>query len=334
MDALTIRAAVPRSQEPPGNLPRPSERSHTWLRRLSVAATAITFILIAIGGLVRATESGLGCEGWPKCTSDRWLPPLEYHAIIEYVHRFTAFVDIVLVSLLAVVAWRRFRRIRRVIVPATAAVFLIFFQAALGGIVVKGELHALLVSAHLVTAMVFAAVLVSVTVASFTLGRGEPGPVDGLTRLAWLAAAGTLALIAVGAYVRGEGAGLVFPDWPLMDGRVIPAISSAPTAIHFAHRLLSVIVGALILLVMVAARRDRGEASPVAMLAMGASLLFASQVVIGAANVWSRLAPAAVVAHVTVAGLTWGAVVATAATSRVRAGRIVDRTSRLAGSSA
>lgn len=293
----------------------------------------MTFLLIAIGGLVRATESGLGCEGWPKCTPDRWLPPLEYHAIIEYVHRFTAFLDIVLVSLLAVVAWRRFRRSRRVIVPATAAVLLIFFQAALGGIVVRGELHALLVSAHLVTAMVFAAVLVSVTVASFALDRGELRPIDGLIRLAWLAAGGTLALIAVGAYVRGEGAGLVFPDWPLMDGRVIPGISSAPAAIHFAHRLLSVVVGAVVLTVAVRARRERGEGNWVATVAVAAAVLFASQVVIGAANVWSKLAPAAVVAHVTVAGLTWGAVVATAATSRVRAGRAVDGASRLAGSS-
>lgn len=293
----------------------------------------MTFALIAIGGLVRATESGLGCEGWPKCTPDRWLPPLEYHAIIEYVHRFTAFVDVVLVSLLAVVGWRRFRRVRRVVVPATAAVVLIFFQAALGGIVVKGDLHALLVSAHLVTAMVFAGVLVSLTVASFTLEHRMPGPIDRVARLAWLAAAGTLALIAVGAYVRGEGAGLVFPDWPLMDGRVVPGISSAPAAIHFSHRILSVIVGAMVLVVAVQSRRERGGGSPVAILAVGAVVLFAAQVLIGAANVWSRLAPAAVVAHVAVASLTWGAVVATAVTSRVGAGRI-DRAPQLAGDAA
>lgn len=280
---------------------------------------ATTFLLIAIGGLVRATESGLGCTGWPKCTSDRWLPPLEYHALIEYSHRFTAFLDIVLVAVLALVVWRRYSRIRRLTAPATAALFLIFFQAGLGGIVVKGELHALLVSAHLATAMVFAGVLVYVTVASFTLGAKTSGPADGLTPLAWMAAAGTLVLIAVGAYVRGEEAGLVFPDWPLMHGRLVPVISSAPAGIHFAHRVLAVVVGILVLLVAVRARRERPPGDAVTVLSAVAVLLFVAQVLIGAANVWSKLAAAAVVAHVAVAGLAWGAVVATAATSRTTA---------------
>jgi heme A synthase len=313
---MSSRTTLSPPQEPPGRAPAPRARSRGWLRGLSIAATATTFLLIAIGGLVRATGSGLGCKGWPKCSPDRWLPPVEYHAIIEYTHRFTAFLDIVLVSLLAVVVWSRYSRIRRLNVPATAAVLLIFFQAVLGGIVVKGELHAFLVSAHLATAMVFAAVLVYGTVASFTSDDRIGGPVDGLARLARLAVAGTLVVIAVGAYVRGEAAGLVFPDWPLMDGRLVPRIGSGPAGLHFAHRVLALAVGVLVLLVAVRARRERGGRDPVALLASGAALLFALQVLIGAADVWSKLAPAAVVGHVAVASLTWGAVVATAVTAR------------------
>src|SRR6185312_9456256 len=97
--------------------------------------------LIAVGALVRATGSGLGCTGWPKCTPNRWLPPIEYHALIEYTHRMTAFVDVVLVALLAVLVWRRYRNQPRVFRPAAAAVVLVLFQAVLGGIVVKGDLH-------------------------------------------------------------------------------------------------------------------------------------------------------------------------------------------------
>jgi heme A synthase len=286
------------------------------LRGLSIAATATTFLLIAIGGLVRATGSGLGCSGWPKCTTDRWLPPLRYHAIIEYSHRFTAFLDIVLVVALTALVWFRYRSVPRVIVPATAAFFLIFFQAVLGGIVVKGELHAFLVSAHLATAMVFAGVLVYVTVASFTMDERPAGRADGLTRLARVAAGGTLVLIAVGAYVRGEGAGLIFPDWPLMNGRLVPVIDTVPAGVHFTHRALALVVGVLVVLVAVRAWRDRPSGDAVTILASVAALLVATQVLIGAANVWSRLAPAAVVAHVAVASLTWGAVVATAVTAR------------------
>lgn len=314
MSGRTILSPPRRPPGPPADV---SERSHAWLRGLSLAATATTFLLIAIGGVVRATGSGLGCSGWPKCTRDRWLPPLEYHAIIEYSHRFTAFLDIVLVVLLAVVVWKRYSGVRRVRIPTTAAVFLIFFQAVLGGIVVRGELHAVLVSAHLATAMVFAGVLIYATVASFTLGAVIDRPVDALTRLSRVAAACTLVLIAVGAYVRGEGAGLVFPDWPLMNGRLVPSISAAPAGVHFAHRVLALAVGVLVVAVAVRARRERNGRAAVATLATVAALLFIAQVLIGAANVWSKLAAAAVVAHVAVASLTWGAVVATAAVSRV-----------------
>jgi heme A synthase len=316
MAAMSSRTTLSPPKGQAGHRAERAGHSHGWLRALSITAATTTFLLIAIGGLVRATGSGLGCSGWPKCTSDRWLPPFEYHAVIEYSHRFTAFLDIVLVVLLAVVVWRRYPRTRRVSVPAAAAVFLIFFQAILGGIVVKGELHAFLVSAHLATAMIFAGVLVHVTVVSFTMDAKITGSADGLTRLARVAAAGTLILIAVGAYVRGEGAGLVFPDWPLMDGRLVPAISSAPAGVHFAHRLMALVVGVVVLLVAARARRERPRRDPVAILAAAAALLFVSQVVIGAANVWSRLAPAAVVAHVAVASLTWGATVAIAAVSR------------------
>jgi heme a synthase len=296
------------------------------LRRLAVAATATTFVLIAIGALVRATGSGLGCTGWPKCSTDRWLPPLEHHALIEYTHRMTAFVDVVLVALLAVLVWRRHRAVPRIFRPVVAAVVLVVFQAVLGGIVVKGDLHALLVTAHFMTAMVLAGTLVVATVAAFSMDRAA-APIrsmDGLARLAWLTAAGVFVLLAVGAYVRGEGVGLAFRDWPLMGGRLIPDLSHVSQALHFAHRGLALAVFVLALVFVLAAWRARAERTAVARLALVAAGLFAAQILVGAANVWSRLAPAAVTAHVAVAGLLWGTVVGAAEASRLPAARPVN----------
>src|SRR5947209_8096816 len=158
--------------------PNGAGRSHRRLRAAAIGAAALTFLLIAVGGLVRATGSGEGCTGWPKCSAHRWLPPLQYHAVIEYSHRMTAFLDIVLVFALAVVAWRGYRRVPSVFVPAVAAAGLIVLQAALGGIVVKGALPPLLVTAHFATAMVLAAVLVYMAVSAFTL---EAVPTEGPT---------------------------------------------------------------------------------------------------------------------------------------------------------
>jgi heme a synthase len=306
---------------PPGPYP-----SNGRLRGLTLAATATTFLLIAVGALVRATDSGLGCTGWPKCSPNRWLPPLEHHALIEYSHRMTAFVDVVLVAALALLAWRRYRAVPRVFGPAVAAIVLVVFQAVLGGIVVRGDLHALLVTAHFMTAMVLAGTLVVAAVAAFSIDRATT-PVramDAMPRLAWLTAAGLFVLLGVGAYVRGEGAGLAFGDWPLMGGRLIPDLSHLSLALHFAHRGLALVVFVMSLVFLAAAWQRRAERPGVVRLALVAAGLFVAQILVGAANVWSHLAPAAVTAHVAVAGLLWGTVVAAAEVSRLTAPRPTD----------
>jgi cytochrome c oxidase assembly protein subunit 15 len=305
---------------PNGRARRDAPTNHTRLRGLAIASVATTFLLIAVGGLVRATNSGLGCSGWPKCTPQRWLPPLEYHAIIEYSHRLTAFIDIVLIGVLAAIAWRGYRGSPRIVRPAMAAVGLVFVQAALGGIVVRGDLAALLVTAHFATAMVLVGVLVFAVVASFSLDARLDHPADGLAQLATFTSALTFALVGVGAYVRGEKAGLVFPTWPLMNGRLLPDLPTTPAAVHFAHRVLALAVGVLISLLAARAWRHRRAKPATATLALLALALFVAQVLVGAANVWSRLAAPAVVAHVALAALTWGALVSTTATARIAGG--------------
>jgi protoheme IX farnesyltransferase len=311
-DALGSKAAGG-----PDRIPAPPAMGR--FRKLAVATTAATFVLIAVGGLVRATGSGLGCPEWPKCHG-RWIPPLEHHALIEYSHRLSAAIVVGLIGWLAVWAFVKFRTTPQIARPAWLAGGLVFVQAALGAIVVHGELEAALVTIHFATGMILAGTLVWLTVNAFCAERRTRGKVEatttaGYAQLTSATAAGVFILLLVGAYVRGLGAGGAFGDWPLMDGKVLPAPGHLATP-HFVHRALALIVGGLVVAVAYRAWKREPKEAAVRALSAAAAGLYLAQVGVGAANVFSRLAPAAVVAHVTLAALTWGSVLALAVVSR------------------
>src|SRR5689334_16517053 len=52
----------------------------------------------------------------------------------------------------------------------------------------------------------------------------------------------SLVLVALGGYVRGTGAGLACPDWPLCYGRAVPAELKPGIAQEVGHRYLASIV--------------------------------------------------------------------------------------------
>ncbi len=297
----------------------------TRFRRLAIATTAATLLLVAVGGLVRATGSGLGCPGWPTCFG-RWVPPLEYHAIIEYSHRLIASIVVVLIAVQAVFAWRRFRDVRGIFLPSLAAVVLVLVQAALGGIVVEGGLEATLVTLHFTTAMALLGVVVTITANAFCLVQppakwSVSGSDPSFARLAAWTAAATFALLIVGAYVRAEGAGLAFRDWPLMDGRLVPALDGVATPM-FVHRVLAALVMLLVVWLAVRARTMTNRSTDLVVLSTTAVLLYVAQILVGAANVWTELSAAAVTAHVVLSALIWGTLVALAIVSRRLSGRV------------
>ena len=280
----------------------------TRFTKLAVAAAVATFVLIAIGGLVRATDSGLGCPDWPLCFWD-WLPPTDLHAWIEHTHRLTAAVFVGplvgAVALITVLTERR--RDRPLLAAAVVAGVLVIVQSILGAAVVQQRLAPALVSAHLGMALVvFAAVI-------FIAERAAHGP---MPRAPWnrqdvlvaITGVAVFAQMLLGSWVTGQGAGLAYGDFPLMGGEVLPQVTAPAQATHLAHRALSVLVAVLAAATALSVLRDPGARRSRG-LALALMALTALQIALGGANVLSRLSALFVVPHLAVGAAMWGVTV-------------------------
>jgi protoheme IX farnesyltransferase len=294
--------------------------SRSRFRTLAVWTAVATIVLFAIGGLVRGTGSGLGCSTWPACEPGRLFPTGTVHSLIEFSHRTMAFVVAVLTALTGVAAIRVLRREPALLWPAVLAFPLVLAQAGLGAVVVATDLDPWWVTAHFVTALLLIADVTYVAAAAVSTDGGG-GTVQGagagsFAHLATGTAGVVGLLLLVGTYVRASGAQLVFTDWPLMDGRLVPTLGGGATAM-FLHRALAAVATLLILWTAIRARTD-GDRPPVLVrLSTVALVLFVAQVLVGAANVWTRLRPWAVVAHVALAVLIWATVIALATVATV-----------------
>jgi heme o synthase len=276
--------------------------------KLAVAASIATYVLIVVGGLVRATDSGLGCPDWPACFG-KWVPPAELHAWIEHSHRLVAALAVgPLVAAVGLITLFTARRHDRVLLAAALVTgALVILQALLGGQVVIQQLRAELVTAHL--AMALTVLALTILIADRARGGALPPSAGGLpSGLVAVTGVAVFAQMLLGSWVSGTGAGLAFPDFPLMQGGLWPSTLAGGAFIQLAHRLLAVAVA---LLVLWTARQVRQSvATPrTRRLAGLAVALVVVQIALGAANVWSRLSALFVVPHLAVGAALWATMV-------------------------
>ncbi|MBI2936297.1 MAG: COX15/CtaA family protein, partial [Chloroflexi bacterium] len=152
----------------------PSTGIGTGFRSLLLAGVVGTFALVTLGGVVRVTESGLGCPDWPLCHG-KLLPPLEFHVLVEYSHRLVASLLSAIIVLTAAVAWWKYRHDRRVLIPVTLALGFLGVEVALGGVAVLAELPPTIVTAHLAISQAIFALLLFPLMLTWPQAAGESG---------------------------------------------------------------------------------------------------------------------------------------------------------------
>ena len=193
-------------------------------RNLVVVAAAVTTLLIALGGIVCATESGAGCPDWPGCYG-RLIPPPQVNAVIEYTHRFVAGITTPLILAAAWVSWRRTRTIRWLVRPLLVAIPFLVAVIVFGAFAVLTGLPRLVAALDLGSALITATLVLTAAVVAFTR-HADPTLVDrfsakrGLAPLSLATLGATYTLYVSGILVAGPGSLTRCVGWPFW--RLIP----------------------------------------------------------------------------------------------------------------
>ena len=270
-----------------------------------------TIGLVVIGVIVRATDSGMGCPDWPLCYG-QLIPPttdsgdiIAYKAWLEWIHRaIAALIGLIALSVVAI-ALRNLKGRRSLQGASIALLGLVLFQAWLGRQTVLESNSGQSVTAHLATAMAFVGLQVWVLARS-----GYDETLAGIRRasgslVAPLIAAGAIyALLLFGSNVTGTDTGLLYPDWPLMGGTLFPPITELSTPM-IVHRYATAIVALILISAIWIVRREKGSSIRVRQLLTYAAVVFAVQCVIGAIQIFTKLAPWTQTLHVALATFIW-----------------------------
>ena len=282
-------------------------------RKLVLATGIATFALIILGGVVRVSDSGLGCgpagsgfHGWPFCNGDV-VPGVDLNSIVEYAHRVLAIVVGFMILALFVLAWRRHREL----LGATGALLvLVIAQGALGGATVEENLEEAYVAAHLGLAMLLLGLLL------YLWRRVNEAPTEsgGPRRLAIMATAFVLCTIVAGGYMAGtqnygradyqigDGAHHACgKEFPSCNGEFMPFGETTLVDIHLTHRFFMYIASILVIALAVVALRRRVAVR----YAWALAGLLAVQILVGALNVWLDEYELLILLHLALGTLLW-----------------------------
>jgi cytochrome c oxidase assembly protein subunit 15 len=292
-------------------------------QQVALVSLVALALIVTTGAAVRLTGSGLGCPDWPRCYGSE-VPPLEFHAVVEFANRLlSGFVGIAVIAA-SVLAWRR-RPFRWHLAFFGALLPLgVVGQAVLGGLVVKHHLAPGLVMSHFILSMI----LLDAAFALAWCSRYEPGERAASTDRLGVWAVRALVPIGQLTIFVGTMATAAGPHAGAHEGELVRRFTfKGGDTLHWLvqrHGAAATLFGFAAIGVWFLLRRrggDRRASRPLTVL-LG---MLAFQGALGITQYVLHLPAGLVWIHVATATVTWLAVLWTVAT----AGRLVPRHSRV-----
>jgi heme a synthase len=259
--------------------------SYSFFQKLNWVLVFMTFDLIVFGAFTRLTDSGLGCPDWPGCygTSNPFHaindiqeaesamptgPVTVMKAWIEMIHRYLAMTVGALILIQVGIAYSKVKTLGKTpFITSLGLLLMVCIQGAFGAWTVTLKLQPIIVTIHLMLALILFACLtvyaqqawepISTPVRSL---RIRPLPAS-LLIISFLI---LLAQVFLGAWVSTNYAVLACPDFPTCLGSVWPETNWSEgfslwrqlglnaqgefispitlQTIHWAHRLFALLV--------------------------------------------------------------------------------------------
>jgi cytochrome c oxidase assembly protein subunit 15 len=265
-------------------------------QKLNWTIVFLTFDLILFGAFTRLSDSGLGCPDWPGCygTSNPFRaieeiraaeaamptgPVTVFKAWVEMIHRYLAMSVGFLIIIQVIMAFKQPSAGRSLAIRGSLFLLvLVCLQGAFGAWTVTLKLQPIIVSMHLILALVLFASMVWFAQRNDALHLASSKTIPNLSGKLVLIAVGALfAQIFLGAWVSTNYAVLACPDFPTcmgvwypnMDwqnafylwrdlgeaksGEMIPM--AALVTIHWTHRVGAIFASTVLLFVAIKAVR-------------------------------------------------------------------------------
>ncbi|WP_328703046.1 COX15/CtaA family protein [Arenibaculum pallidiluteum] len=311
-----------------------------WL----LVCAAMVFAMAVIGAVTRLTESGLSMVEWRPLIGI--LPPLseaEWQRVFELYKQFPEYrlrnAGMTIEQFRGIFFWEWFhrlwgqligfvfllpflwfwltRRIPKGLMPRLAGLFVLGgFQGLVGwfmvlsGLVDRPSVSHYRLAMHLSMAFLIYVLLLRVALDLLDPASGghRAAPAGSLRRHARAASAAVAVTVVWGAFTAGLDAGLVYPTWPLMGGRLVPAEAwdLAPTwsnlfenhaTVQFAHRWLAAAAALAVLALGWRAWSAQGMTARGRALGVALGLAALGQVTLGIGTLHSGVAVGIAAAH-------------------------------------
>jgi heme A synthase len=259
---------------------------------------AYNILVILFGAFVRATGSGAGCGAhWPLCNGVVIPRPDQVETVIEYTHRLTSGVVLILVLILVRWAWRKYPPGSLLRKSAALVVFFTITEALVGASLVlfgwvadnDSIARAISMMVHLVNTFLLLGVI---TATAWWATDGVPSRLRGHGTVAWLLGAGVFGMLLLGASGAVTALGdTLFPASSLAEGW---QEKFSPTAHYLVrmriyHPSIAVGVGAFLVAASWLIRRRLAEPR-LELFANALFIFYVLQLILGIINV-ALLAP-------------------------------------------